>query len=180
MAQPHQLAFEFAEQKTTDAFMATRPLLKHRRCRSVLTKLSYVRHFFPELRDRTIRVGLTKVASGMAVPGGNEIWFNPNQISYHTIAHEFVHLLQGIDNMPRGERSCDLYALARHWTLNDRTPCYLRIPGRLVDADGIIRPTSARLMCRLARQAIELKKRGLRNYIAYFENAVANELVDGS
>jgi len=180
MTQPLQLVFEFAEEKTTNAFMATRPLLKHRRCRSVLTKLAYVRHFFPELRDRTIRVGLTKVASGMAVPGGSEIWFNPNQISYHIIAHEFVHLLQGIDNMPRGERSCDLYALARHWTLNDRTPCYLRIPGRLVDVDGTIRAADARLIYRLANQAIELKKRGLRNYIAHFENTVANEQVGSS
>jgi hypothetical protein len=173
MAQPLQLTFDFAHDTRAADFRATRPLLKHRKCRMVLEKLAYVRHFFPELRDRTIRVGLTRVACGMAVPGGSEIWFNPSQISYHAIAHELVHLLQGVHDIPRGERSCDLYALARHWTLNDRPPYYLRVPERFVNKNGTLDAVHARWFFAVATRAIELKRRGLRNYIAYFEKAVA-------
>jgi hypothetical protein len=173
MAHPPQLALEFADVNTAVPFRATRPLLKHRQCKAVLVKLDYVRRFFPELRDRTLCVGLTRVACGMAVPGGSEIWFNPSRISYHTIAHELIHLLQGTGDIPRGERSCDLYALARHWTLNDRPPFYLRVPESLTVANGTLASVYGRWFYDVAREAIELRRKGLRTYIAYFEQTVA-------
>jgi hypothetical protein len=139
---------------------------------SVIKKLTYVRRYFPELEGRTIRVGLTRVAIGMAVPGGDELWLNPGQLSFHTITHELIHLLQERGRVPSGERSCDLYSLARHWTLNDTSPYYVRIPADCIDPDGKISPDKARLIHSVATRALDLRERGTRNYIAYFEKTM--------
>jgi hypothetical protein len=137
-----------------------------------------VRRFFPELRDVTIKVGITRAASGMAVPGGYEIWLNPNHPSYHTIAHEMVHLLQMRDpDIPQGERSCDVFSLARDWTLNDVNPSYVKVPASLLTPDASLRPEGARLVHRVAADAVARRANGLRNYIAYFESRL-RELVD--
>ncbi|MDH3215323.1 MAG: hypothetical protein OEN01_03410 [Candidatus Krumholzibacteria bacterium] len=168
-----QLSFEFAQAVPDGLFVATRPLKKHPLRNSVLRRLSFVRRFFPELGGRSIRVGLTRVASGMAIPGGDEMWLNPNQVSYHAIAHEFVHLLQGRHGIPSGERSCDLFSLARHWTLNDTPPYYLRIPEGFVDKSGRIKSPHARTIYEVARRAVDLKQRGTRQYIAFFEKTLA-------
>jgi hypothetical protein len=150
-------------------FTVTPVLQRHRLQRTLFKKLAYVRRFFPELDDRPLRIGLTRAASGMAVPGGDELWFNPSNISYHTIAHELVHLLQGHDGIPKSERSCDLFALARHWTLNDEQPCYLRTPKMLVDEAGKFSPANAKLVYDAAVEALRLRSEGTRNYIAFFE-----------
>jgi len=152
------------------AVVVTSALRRHRYCRRVLERIGYVRRFFPELGDTTLRVGLTRAASGMAVPGGNEIWLNPAQVSNHTIAHEMVHLLQKRDHgIPQGERSCDVFSLARHWTLNDVNPSYAKVPASLLRPDGTLRPEGARLVHLVAADAVARREQGLRNYIAYFE-----------
>ena len=168
------LQFESTDPSCTGAFVATRPLRKHRFYKSLLRRIHYVRRFFPEFGDRTLRVGLTRVASGMAVPGGNEVWFNPGQASFHTISHEFVHLLQGKQGVPAGERSCDLFSLARDWTLNDTAPGYVRVPIKCQDMYGKILPCYAKLIYDTARRAIELRGSGMRNYIAYFEKTLSD------
>lgn len=168
-----QLSFDFDRHDTGGLFRPTRPLLRHRGRNNVLKRLVYVRRFFPELGDQIIQVGLTRVASGMAVPGGHEIWFNPNQISYHAIAHEFVHLLQGRHGIPTGERSCDLFSLARHWTLNDTAPYYVSVPRHFIDPSGNIDAHHAQLICAVAKEAIALKQSGVRNYISHFERTLA-------
>jgi hypothetical protein len=156
----------------------TRALRDHRRRDRVLERVHYVRRFFPELGGDTVRVGVTRAASGMAVPGGNEIWLNPHHPSYHTIAHEMVHLLQKRDlDIPQGERSCDVFSLARHWTLNDVNPSYVKIPATLLTPDASIRPEGARLVHRVAADAVARRRAGLRNYISYFESRL-RELVD--
>ncbi|UCG51177.1 MAG: hypothetical protein JSW58_13400 [Candidatus Latescibacterota bacterium] len=167
-----QLEFAFVEKQ--GQFVITRPLLKHRLRNSLLRKLYYVRRFFPELDGKTIRVGLTRVASGMAVPGGNELWLNPAQTSHHSLAHELVHLLQGTNDIPTGERSCDIFALARHWTLNDSPPYYVRLPAEFQTTGGKIRPEYAKLIYSIARRAVEMRKRGSRRYISYFEKTLEN------
>ena len=173
--QPAQLSFHFVEETGSGGeLVVSRPLRQHRLCNSLLKKLHYVRRFFPELEGRVIRVGLTRVASGMAVPGGNELWFNPAHVSYHAIAHEFVHLLQGANDVPSGERSCDLFALARHWTLNDTPPYYLRVPPEFTTKDGKLRTAHARLIYDLARRALDMRRSGMRNYIAFFEKTLAS------
>lgn len=166
-----QLSFGFAESKArpTGLFIATRALRTHRLCNTVMERTRYVRRFFPEFAEMPIRIGLTRAASGMAVPGGNEVWFNPNLLSYHTIAHEFMHLLQGGHGIPTGERSCDLFSLARHWTLNDAAPYYVRVPAAAVDGRGRVRPAWARLFYDTAVEAVQLRLTGKRNYISYFE-----------
>ncbi len=168
------LQFTTADEGRQGGFGTTRPLDKHRFCKSLLRKLHYVRRFFPEFGDRTIRVGLTRAASGMAIPGGNEVWFNPGQVSFHTIAHEFVHLLQGRDDVPGGERGCDLFSLARDWTLNDTAPSYVRVPVEFQDMWGHIQPPDAQLICDTARRAIDLRRAGTRNYITYFEKTLTS------
>ena len=169
-----QLSFDFVTKPQPSAqFVVSGPLRRHRRCNGLLKKLHYVRRFFPELEGRVIRVGLTRVASGMAVPGGNELWFNPAQVSFHAIAHEFTHLLQGSHDIPTGERSCDLFALARHWTLNDTAPYYLRLPVEFLSKDGKLDPAHAKLVCELARRALAMRRSGTRNYISFFEKSVA-------
>jgi hypothetical protein len=172
--QHEQLEFSFLSGRGDEAcFTLTKPLARHRSCRTLLEKLHYVRRFFPELHGKSIKVGLTHAASGLAVPGGIEVWFNPFQLSYHTIAHEFVHILQGTDRIPTGERSCDVFALARHWTLNDSPPTYIKIPKSFHDTAGHIHEDHARTLFTVAASAIAQRRRGLRNYIAFFENELS-------
>jgi len=167
---PVQLAFAFASEN--HGFVLTRPLQRHRRRAHLVRRLDYVRRFFPELEGRTIRVGLTRSAAGLAVPGGDELWIHPSLTSYQSLAHEFVHLLQGKHEVPAGEKSCDVFALARHWTLNDSPPFYVRLPVEFQTTEGKIRPECARLICRIARQALERRRTGTRNYISYFEKTL--------
>jgi hypothetical protein len=167
---PVQLAFAFAGED--HGLVLTRPLRRHRMRASLVAKLHYVRRFFPELDGRTIRVGLTRSAVGLAVPGGDEVWIHPSQTSYQSLAHEFVHLLQGQNDVPKGERSCDVFALARHWTLNDSPPFYVRLPVEFQTTGGRIRPECARLIYEIARRAVEMRKTGMRNYISYFEKTL--------
>ncbi len=156
----------------------TGPMRRHRRCNHMLERVHYVRRFFPELDNITLRVGMTRVASGMAVPGGNEIWLNPNHPSYHTISHELVHLLQKRDQgIPQGERSCDVFSLARDWTLNDVIPSYVKVPASLLRPDGTLHPQGARMVHCVAAEAVARRGDGLRNYIAHFESRL-RELVE--
>jgi hypothetical protein len=152
----------------------TRPLRKHRRCNTIIERVQYTRRFFPELEGIHLKVGLTRAASGMAIMGGNEIWLNPSQSSYHTIAHEFVHLLQTREEgIPQGEKSCDVFSMARHWTLNDVPPNYVRIPTQLWSLRGTLTEQGSRVLYDVALEALTRRKNGLRRYIAWFEARLA-------
>jgi hypothetical protein len=155
-------------------FILTRVLKRHRSHKKLLEKLHYVRRYFPELDRRSIKVGLTRAASGMAVPGGADLWFNPTHVSYHTISHEYIHLLQGDNNVPRSERSCDIFSMARHWTLNDRVPHYVKVPLSYSDGYGKIPPEKAKILFDVAVDALRKRDEGERNYIALFENTLKN------
>ena len=100
----------------------TRALAAHRSAARLLRMVRAVRLLFPELGDASIRVGLTRAASGYASLEGRTIWVNPYRLSRHTIAHELVHLLQSRGVVPGGEKTADLHALARHETLADDLP----------------------------------------------------------
>jgi len=150
--------------------IVTRVLKSHRSCKRTLEKVHYVLRYFPELAGAKLKVGLTRAASGMAVPGGNEIWLNPHRVSHHTISHELVHLLQRTAiGVPQGERSCDVYSLARHWTLNDVVPSYVELPARLAALDGTLPAAAARLVYETAVEALEHRHDGMRRYISWFE-----------
>lgn len=154
-------------------------LQRHRRCSAIVRRIRYVRRFFPELDGLSLRVGLTRAASGMAVMGGTEIWFNPSQTSYHTIAHELVHLLQTRDcGVPQGERSCDVFSLARHWTLNDVPPSYVKTPASFISENGGISEAGAHLLFDAANEAVARRAAGMRNYIQFFERRL-QDIVTG-
>ena len=173
---PAQLELELLSRvnATPPAVVASRPLQKHRLRNDVLRRVQYVRRYFPELDGDTITVGLTRAASGMAIPGGTRIWLNPSRLSYHTIAHELVHLLQCRDlGIPAGEKACDVFSLARHWTLNDDRPSYIRVPRAMMDPNGRLADAQARVVFEVAREAIQQRSHGMRRYLSFFEAELA-------
>jgi hypothetical protein len=150
--------------------VASAVLRRHRLKNGVLRRVEYVRRFIPELDGETITVGITRAASGMAIPGGTHIWLNPSRLSHHTIAHELVHLLQKRHlGIPSGEKACDIYALARHWTLNDDRPSYVRVPVDLADEHGRFAAPVSRWIYDVAVEALARRAGGRRHYIAFFE-----------
>lgn len=173
MPRPNQLELVLEPKPATGGVVVTRVLRAHRSCNRTIEKVHYVLRYFPELEGKRLKVGLTRAASGMAVPGGYEIWLNPFRVSYHTIAHELIHLLQRSGaGLPVGERSCDVYSLARHWTLNDVAPNYVKVPAGLLEVDGTLSPRSARIVYEAAAEALEKRAGGFRRYIAFFEKRV--------
>jgi hypothetical protein len=138
----------------------------------ILERLEFVRRFFPELAGVTVRVGLARkrgvLGWGSLDPKRPGVWVRPRRLAYFTIAHEFTHLLQARDLVPRGERACDLWALARSPLLNDTPPGYLRLPVRLRRRREL-EPGLAALLCAAARGALAARERGERRYLALFE-----------
>ena len=128
--------------------------------------------YFPELREVSLRVGLARGAHGYASLDEPAIWLNPRRLSYQTISHELVHLLQGCGQVPKGERSCDLYSLARDTMLVDAAPVYLTIPEALVTPDGGLRSGAPRLLFETACEAIRQREAGRRQYIRWFEERI--------
>ncbi|MEO7866971.1 MAG: hypothetical protein ABIU54_04955, partial [Candidatus Eisenbacteria bacterium] len=98
----------------------------------IVEHLEFARRFFPELDTLTIRIGLAQkrgvLGWGSLDPARPGIWVRPRRLHLFTIAHEFTHLLQARDLVPRGERSCDVFALARTPLLIDSPPSYLKLP----------------------------------------------------
>jgi hypothetical protein len=143
----------------------------------LLERLEFVRRFFPELADGTVRVGLAQkrgiLGWGSLDPRRPGIWVRPRRLAYFTIAHEFTHLLQARGLLPGGERTCDLWALSRSPLLNDTPPSYLRVPRALRRCK--LEPAQATALCEAARRAIAARERGDRRYLLGFER----ELRDG-
>lgn len=148
----------------------------------ILERLEFVRRFFPELADGTVRVGLARkrgvLGWGSLDPARPGVWVRPRRLSYFTIAHEFTHLLQARRLLPGGERACDLWALARSPLLIDAPPGYLRLPGSL-RRRGRFDPEQATVLCQAARRAIAARERGERRYLLLFEREVHEVLGEG-
>jgi len=141
----------------------------------VLERLEFVRRFFPELAGGSVRVGFARkrgvLGWGSLDPEHPGVWVRPRRLSCFTIAHEFTHLLQARGLVPRGERACDLWALARSPLLNDTPPGYLRLPGPLRRRSGLD-SRQATLLCHAARRALAARERGERRYLVLFEREV--------
>lgn len=141
----------------------------------IVTRIEFVRRFFPEIDGCTVRVGLALkrgvLGWGSLDPERPGIWIRPRRLEYFTIAHEMTHLLQARKLVPRGERACDLWALARSPLLIDAAPGYLKLPrvlrGRSVDV------AHAQVLNAVARQAIDGRARGDRSYLKRFETEIA-------
>lgn len=149
----------------------------------ILERLEFVRRFFPELADGTVRVGLARkrgvLGWGSLDPERPGIWVRPRRLTYFTIAHEFVHLLQARRLVPGGERACDLWALARSPLLNDAPPSYLRLPGPLRRC-RLLDPGQATFLCHAARRAIAARDAGARRYLLLFEREVCEAPGEGT
>lgn len=141
----------------------------------ILEYLEFTRRFFPELEGVNIRVGLAQkrgvLGWGSLDPEHPGVWVRPRRLQLFTIAHEFTHLLQARGLVPRGERQCDLWALARSPLVIDAAPNYLKLPRALRRG----RPTNdqAHALCAAARCAITAREAGDRRYLARFEAALA-------
>lgn len=97
---------------------------------------------FPELQGKTITVGYTKAHLGSALIPLNmdaelTIRLKVRQLSYNTIGHELMHLVQGLSHLddpavseriPSGEKPCDIWTLARSELFCDEAPTYLKLP----------------------------------------------------
>lgn len=165
-----QLAFNLGPERPRWTFSRlARRSPHHERIRE---HLEFVRRFYPELEGWTIHVGLAQKRGvlGWASmdPEHPGVWVRPRRLDYLTIAHEFTHLLQARGLVPHGERSCDLWALARSPLLIDTLPCYLKMPRTLNHGR---RPSEelAKLLCERARAAIDGRAAGDRRYLARFE-----------
>lgn len=144
----------------------------------ILEYIEAARKHFPELEGVTIRVGLAQkrgvLGWGSMDPERPGIWVRPRRLQLFTVAHEMTHLLQARNLVPRGERQCDLWALARSPHLIDHAPNYLRVPHAL--RRGPLRYEQSLALCEAARAAIAAREAGDRRYLIKFERDVAERL----
>lgn len=125
-----------------------------------------LRHF-PELAGQTITVGYTRAHLGAAIPEDLTIRLRARKVSYNTIGHELMHLVQGRNGIPEGEKQCDVWTLARAELFCDEAPTYLRLP-ETVQARW---PHFALKVRELCLQAIALRQ-SQRYYIRWLERAM--------
>jgi hypothetical protein len=141
----------------------------------IVEHLELTRRFFPELDGIVIRVGLAQkrgvLGWGSLDPERPGVWVRPRRLYLFTIAHEFTHLLQARDLVPRGERQCDLFALARTPLLIDHPPSYLRLPRSFRRPSPT--PEQAQQLCDGARRALAAREAGDRRYLQRFERELA-------
>lgn len=139
----------------------------------MLEQVRLVLAFFPELGGLEIRVGLTRAAHGYASMESLEVWMNPYRLTLQTITHELVHLVQARGLLPGGEKTADLYALARHPALVDDLPGYLKVPeGFVLEWAKGVRARPAGLLHRTARESLALTDTP-RRAIRRFESMLA-------
>src|SRR5262245_52754846 len=147
-----QLAFELGPARPRWSF-SRRVLASPHRAR-ICERIEFVRRFFPELEGVTVRVGMALkrgvLGWGSSDPDRPGVWVRPRRLEYFTIAHEFTHLLQARGVVPRGERACDLWALARSPLIVDSPPGYLRLP-RAIARKRQVSPADAALLTERAR-----------------------------
>jgi len=169
-----QLALELGPARPRWSF-SRRVLVSPHRAR-ICERLEFVRRFYPELDGTTVRVGMALkrgvLGWGSLDPDRPGVWVRPRRLEYFTIAHEFTHLLQARGEVPRGERACDLWALARSPLLVDSPPGYLELPPTLARKRQVT-PGDAALLSERARAAIAARANGDRRYLARFERDVA-------
>jgi hypothetical protein len=140
--------------------------------RRLFEKLDVARDLFPELKGRTITVGVSARAAGLACTERWSIWFKSRNVSYYVIGHELTHLLQGGRGVPEGERSCDVYTLARSDMFCDQAPYYLTLPASVITHTGWVRVGRRYMLHHLAKEAVAERERGRKNYIKWFEAEV--------
>ncbi len=166
------LGFELAAAR----WSFSRLVLRSPHFERIRERIEFVRGFFPEMAGVTIRVGLAQkrgvLGWGSLDPERPGIWLRPRRTELFTIAHEMTHLLQARSLVPRGERQCDLWALARSPLVIDSPPTYLKLPRALRLRP--VRADHAALFHRVARECVAARDRGDRRYLQMFERFLAD------
>lgn len=169
-----QLAMDFGEIRPRWSF--SRLVLRSPHAPRIRERLEFVRAFFPELESLTVRVGLARkpgvLGWGSLDPERPGVWVRPRRLDYFTIAHELTHLLQARGLVPRGERACDLWALARSPLLVDTPPGYLALP-RALRRHRTLAGAQSQLLHVAAQRAVARRSQGDRRYLQRFEREIA-------
>ena len=135
----------------------------------------WVRAFFPELDDVTITFKLMKSSRylGICEWERNMIRLTRKACAQKgVIAHELTHMASHhCGGIPKGEKACEIWTLARSPLLNDVQPSYLDIPRSVKQRWS---RDDARALSDLARTAIRLREEGKRQYIRWFEENARN------
>jgi hypothetical protein len=139
-----------------------------------LKRLDVARSYFPELAGETVKVGITINAPGKADIVGKGVFFRSRNVSNYVMGHELTHLLQGSGHVPKGERSCDLFTLARQVEFCDEAPNYIKVPRRLLDDRRFIRTEFRGMVHETAKAALVRREMGRKNYIAWFEKELSD------
>lgn len=155
-------------------WLLTRNLMKKKGQRRLFSKLDEARTEFPELVGRTIKVGVSRYAEGKAQKDRMAIWLRSREVSLNTVGHELMHLVQGLGTVPSGERSCDVYTLARSIKFCDSKPYYLNVPRAFLGEERTVRPSLRTVLHMVAKEAVTRRELGERNYIIWFEKELAS------
>jgi hypothetical protein len=155
----------------------TRRLQRWPRAPQLLGTVAHVAEAFPELYGLRVRVDL--LPPGSRRLGTASILEHPPRVAFHprlaghpqelaaTAAHELMHLLQWpLHQVPNGERACDLYVLARFGTRFPGAPYYLQVPRKAREDWESWAPIASDL----ARQALEERRQGRRQYLRWWED----------
>lgn len=149
-----------------------------------------VTSYFPEVRGE-IRVGMTTSYKGLAFMESDgetvfrKICFPPLDRSglptCYVMGHELMHIVSSRQRLlPKTERSCDLFTLARlPATLIDHPPIYLRLP-RIIRRNWsgkIVDPVVTGLAHDLAIEAIITRDSNSR-YIQWWEREFEKRIAD--
>ena len=143
----------------------------------LIKKINCALDSFPELRNRTVYIGLLNRGLDVHFAGVDVdnliLSFNRNIILSlekepeldglnTTIFHELMHIVTSIKKLPQTEEYCSIYATAR-------------MPSDLVDSDEIPYITEngdRKTNADLCRKAVEFNESGKRGYIKYLKSLV--------
>lgn len=143
---------------------AERSLRRHPEIREMLGVA--LRHF-PEIER--IKIGWTSRSPHYSV--ANSCIRLGKHCDIFSIAHELVHHLQydrrALLSIPRGEKSCDVYAFSRSPEFVCGRSHYVRMPKKFLSDN--LQLESRTIVCEIAMEAIRRRNSSTRNYIKWFE-----------
>jgi hypothetical protein len=154
----------------------TRNFAKKKGQSRFLERLDKARNYFPELDCFTVKVGITINADGKADLEGKGVFFKSRNVSFYVIGHELTHLLQEIQGLPKSERSCDIFTMARTPLFCDESPNYVNVPKEMMDNNRYVLEQYREFVHKTAKSAAALRRAGKRFYISWFERTLETAL----
>ena len=154
----------------------TRNFAKKKGQSQFLLRLDEARSYFPELDCHCVKLGITINADGKADLEGKGVFFRSRNVSYYVMGHELTHLLQQMEGLPKSERSCDIFTMAKTVLFCDESPNYVKVPKGMVDENQFIIEHYRGFVHRTARSADALRRAGKKFYISWFERTLEEAL----